>query len=117
MSSIASLLLARGGRQGAEADGPAAELVNDRTEHPAIDLVEPPLVHFQQLQRVERDLGGDPGRRRAPRRSPGAAAGAGWLRAASRRERRAISSIAGPSMGTPRIPAERRAISRMSSSV
>src|SRR5205814_3777542 len=85
-------LLADRGRDRVDADRPAVELVDDRLEHLAVDLVQAELVDLEQAERgprdVERDLAlgahlgevadpledavGDPGR---PARAPGDLAG------------------------------------------
>ena len=49
MSSMRVALLAHRRRQAGDADRAAAELVDDRAQQPAIDFVEPVLVHFEQL--------------------------------------------------------------------
>ena len=54
MSSMRVALLAHRGREAADADRAAAELLDDRPQQPAIDLVEPVLVHLEQLQRALR---------------------------------------------------------------
>ena len=43
-------------RQAGQPDRPAAELVDDRQQQPAIDLVEAVLVDFEQLHRLVGDL-------------------------------------------------------------
>ena len=56
MSSIASRssLMRRG--EAGDPDRTAAELVDDRPQQPAIDLVEAVLVDLEQLQRALRDV-------------------------------------------------------------
>src|SRR5207248_2485072 len=50
------LLFADGSRDRVDPYGPARELVDDRPEQLAIDLVEAVLVHLEQLQTRVRDL-------------------------------------------------------------
>ena len=56
MSSIASFSSLIAAAMRVEADRAAAELVDDRPQQPAIDLVEAVLVHLEQLQRRVRDV-------------------------------------------------------------
>jgi hypothetical protein len=60
MSSMASRSSLDGRRQAASPDRAAAELVDDRAQQPAIDLVEAVLVHLEQLHRAVRHLRRDP---------------------------------------------------------
>ena len=57
MSSMRVALFADRGGQAADADRAAAELVDDRAQQPAIDLVEAVLVHLEHLQRAVGDVG------------------------------------------------------------
>ncbi len=114
MSSMASALLADRRRQAVEPDRAAAELVDDRAQQPAIEVVEAVRVHFEQLQRRVRDVERDRARRRAPPRSRARAAAAGSRRAACRASGRASSRAASASSATPRMRAERRTISSRS---
>src|SRR5438552_3268959 len=52
-------ILAHGGGDGREPDGPAFELLDDRLEDPAVHVVEPELIHVQPFQRLARHVGGD----------------------------------------------------------
>ena len=54
MSSIASFSSLMAAAMRVDAHGTAAELVDDRPEQLAIDLVETVLVHLEQLQGRER---------------------------------------------------------------
>ena len=84
MSSIASFSSLIAAAMRVEADRAAAELVDDRPQQLAIDLVEAVLVDLEQLQRGVRDLERDGARRRAPARSRARGAAAGWRCAACR---------------------------------
>src|SRR5574341_1273756 len=47
---------ADGGGNRLQADGPAAEFVDNRMHHPAVDVVQAQLVNLQQVQRLASDL-------------------------------------------------------------
>src|SRR5690606_17111718 len=53
------LLFTDRGRQAAEPDGPAAELVDDRAQQPAIGLVEAVGIDLHQLERIAADVDRD----------------------------------------------------------
>ena len=52
-------LLADAGGQRVEPNGPAVELVDQRVEHAAVQVVQPQFVNLEQRQRLVRHLGGD----------------------------------------------------------